>query len=249
MWSEWSSCSRSCCLGVRCRSCLQEPCNGHATEICNTNVCSGKKLEKAKICVLPSSALTYKFTLVFYPCTVRTMVTRLFGGHTGKNNANSSFIIFTFPINGYGWVRIGFRIVLNLIVNTLNLLFSEKCTEPADCRKRQEFLSMSDNDKNRFINAFITVSTHSEWKHRFKALARIHFENFRGKTIHHRHEFLPWHRWFVLLYLLLLFWYSTHSHCSEIRERTMHRCACILTISLVAQIPCWRDKNYGREHI
>ncbi|CAB4008352.1 Tyrosinase, partial [Paramuricea clavata] len=96
-----------------------EPCNGHATEICNTNVCSEQ------------------------------------------------------------WI--------------------EKCTEPADCRKRQEFLSMSGNDKHRFINAFITVSTHSEWKHRFKALARIHFENFRGKTIHHRHEFLPWHRWYLLM--------------------------------------------------
>ena len=77
-------------------------------------------------------------------------------------------------------------------------LLSERCTEPADCRKRREFLSMSDNDKHRFIDAFMTVSTHSDWKHRFNALARIHFENFLGKTIHSRHEFLPWHRWYVL---------------------------------------------------
>lgn len=57
---------------------------------------------------------------------------------------------------------------------------------------------MSNNDKHRFIEAFVTVSTHPEWKFRFVALARIHFENFRGKKIHNRHEFLPWHRWYVL---------------------------------------------------
>ena len=52
MWSEWSTCSRSCCLGVRCRSCLKKPCDGHATELCNTNVCSGKNAEAGNECYI-----------------------------------------------------------------------------------------------------------------------------------------------------------------------------------------------------
>ena len=56
---------------------------------------------------------------------------------------------------------------------------------------------MEDNEKQRYIAAFLAISTQQGFKHRFNALAKIHFENFKGEKIHKKHEFLPWHRWYV----------------------------------------------------
>ncbi|XP_065845323.1 uncharacterized protein [Oscarella lobularis] len=77
---------------------------------------------------------------------------------------------------------------------------SASCTidnQPGQCRIRKDFLSMTSQERVRFVNAFKRISTRSPHKTIYNRLVRIHEREFRN-GIHGVAQFLPWHRWFVL---------------------------------------------------
>ena len=65
-------------------------------------------------------------------------------------------------------------------------------------RIRKEFTSMSFRDRERFIEVYKIVGTHSLFKKRYEQLVNYHIQ-VSDKTLHHtEYIFLPWHRWWLL---------------------------------------------------
>jgi hypothetical protein len=56
---------------------------------------------------------------------------------------------------------------------------------------------MSTAERQRYINAWLTVSTTPPYKAQFDSLVNTHYTQF-GNGIHMSSLFFPWHRWFLL---------------------------------------------------
>ena len=61
---------------------------------------------------------------------------------------------------------------------------------------RKDFTSMSYAERTRYVKAYLTASTKQPYKAAYTKLIAIHKQYF-SQRIHTKHEFLPWHRWYV----------------------------------------------------
>ena len=64
-------------------------------------------------------------------------------------------------------------------------------------RVRKDFTSMTSSERARYIRAYKTISTSSQYKPEFDRLIQLH-SNLFSTDIHQTSEFLPWHRWYLL---------------------------------------------------
>ena len=68
------------------------------------------------------------------------------------------------------------------------------------CRRRYNFLSMSDKDRRRFTSTFSRLSTGGageSLKRRYDNLIARHQNIWSDGRIHESGAFLPWHRWYL----------------------------------------------------
>ena len=65
------------------------------------------------------------------------------------------------------------------------------------CRVRNDWRSLTQAQRCRYINAVLTVSTQPQWQPCYYSLVNLHTEFF-GAGIHGITYFLPWHRWYLL---------------------------------------------------
>ena len=68
------------------------------------------------------------------------------------------------------------------------------------CRVRKEFESMTEHERERFVQAYHRVSTKGPYKKEYDKLIKMH-ERLFSTRIHQKEEFLPWHRYVNVLYL------------------------------------------------
>ncbi|KAJ7370850.1 hypothetical protein OS493_029394 [Desmophyllum pertusum] len=71
------------------------------------------------------------------------------------------------------------------------------------CRQRKNFPSMTRSERLRYVNTVIKLSTDRRYRREYNRIVGIHKRLF-NKGIHTRQQFLPWHRWFLLLFENLL---------------------------------------------
>ena len=65
------------------------------------------------------------------------------------------------------------------------------------CRVRNEWRSMTEAERCRYVRVVYIASTQAPWKSCYDRLIQIHRDWFGG-GIHSQSYFLPWHRWFIL---------------------------------------------------
>ena len=72
------------------------------------------------------------------------------------------------------------------------------------CRVRQEFESMTERERERYVRAFHRISTKEPFKKDYDKLIKMHERYFHSR-IHQKSEFLPWHRYVNILYVRLCY--------------------------------------------
>ena len=65
------------------------------------------------------------------------------------------------------------------------------------CRQRKSFNDMSFIEQQRYINTYKLATNVMPYKTQYNNLVQQHQLLF-GSGIHNNHQFLPWHRWFIL---------------------------------------------------
>ena len=80
-------------------------------------------------------------------------------------------------------------------------------TQISCCRFRQEWSTLSDSKKERYISAVLTVSTDPIYKPLYQELIKKYqksFSTLAQRTLPETSQFIPWHRYFLLEYEDLL---------------------------------------------
>ena len=67
------------------------------------------------------------------------------------------------------------------------------------CRVRKEFESMTECERERYVQAYLRISTNGPYKKEYDKLITMH-EKYFITNIHQQSEFLPWHRYVHIHY-------------------------------------------------